>query len=166
MPKKLAAPAAAVLALALAVPAFAGGEHCSGSAKTTTASAAGSSCGSAKSASMAWSGAWLQRGEQGQIRVAELAPGGPAQRSGLRVGDVVLAVNGYDLSDAKQRAMCASSAECKVGNAVAYKVQRGNATKLVKVKLTRMPADAAETLARRGASFEPSLAAAVTSATY
>lgn len=148
MPKKLAASAAAVLALAVltALPALAGGDH----------------CGSAKSASKtAWAGAWLQRSAAGAVTVADVASGSPAAKAGLKKGDIVTAVNGYDLADSKDRAMCAAKAECSVGSAVTYTVQRGKATKSFKVKLESMPSDAASRYAHRDASFDPALAAIV-----
>jgi len=148
MLKKLAASAAAVLALAafVALPALAGGAH----------------CGSSKSASKtAWAGAWLQRSADGAVTVAEIAGGSPAAKAGLKKGDIVTAVNGYDLADSKDRAMCAAKAECNVGSAVTYTIQRGKATKSIKVKLESMPSDATARFAHRDASFDPALAAVV-----
>lgn len=158
MKKVLTASAVAALALAMSVPAFAGGSHCSGSASATAANA-GASCGSMKSA--AWAGAWLQRSESGTVTVAEVAKGSPAAKAGLKSGDVVLAVNGYDLSDSESRAMCAAKANCSVGSTVMWAVQRGTSTKNVKLKLEKMPANATERYASREASFDPSLAAVV-----
>ena len=61
----------------------------------------------------------------------------------------------------KDVAACASKAECSVGSTVAYTVQRGNATKSIKVKLEKMPADATARFAAKKASFDPALAAVV-----
>jgi S1-C subfamily serine protease len=160
MKKMLAASAAAVLVLAVAVPAFAGGDQCGGhKTSATTADAQGSCVG--KSMTTAWAGAWLQRSPSGKITVADVAKGSPAARSGLKSGDVVLAVNGYDLSNSEDRALCASKAECNVGCRVTYTVQRGRSTKAIKFKLERMPAHATERFASRQASFDPALAAVV-----
>lgn len=161
MKKMLTASAATVLALAVAIPAFAGGAHCSGGDKTSAATAdAKASCAS-KAKTTAWAGAWLQRSADGSLIVADVAKGSPAARSGLKTGDVVLAVNGYDLSDSEDRAMCASKAECKVGSTVTYTVQRGSMTKDVKFKLVRMPTTATERFASNQASFDPAIAAVV-----
>jgi S1-C subfamily serine protease len=147
MLKKLTASAAAVLALAafVAVPAFAGGAHCGEKSTSTTA----------------WAGAYLQRTPTGAVTVAEVAGGSPAAKAGLKKGDIVTAVNGYELADSKERAECASKAECNVGSSVTYTIQRGKSTKTVKVKLEQMPADAANRFANREASFDPALAAIV-----
>ena len=76
-------------------------------------------------------------------------------------GDIVLAVNGYRLSNDSERATCASKADCNVGSAVTYMVQRGNATKSLKFTLAKMPANANARFASRRANFDPALAAAV-----
>ena len=158
--KKITTSAAAVLALAMAVPAFAGGAHCSGAKSSAVTADAKEHCAS-KNANTAWAGAWLQRDEYGIVTVADIAKGSPAAKSGLKPGDVVLAVNGYDLSDSEARAMCASKAECTVGSTVTYTVQRGKSTKDLKLKLEKMPSNATERFPSRKAGFDPTLAAVV-----
>jgi C-terminal processing protease CtpA/Prc len=159
MKRMLTASAVAALALAMSVSAFAGGDHCSGGASTTAANTS-ASCTGMKSAG--WAGAWLHRSASGTVTVAEVAKGSPAAKAGLKSGDVVLAVNGYDLSDSEARAECASKASCKVGSTVTYAVQRGGkSTRNVKLKLEKMPANATERYASREASYDPALAAVV-----
>jgi C-terminal processing protease CtpA/Prc len=160
MKKTLTASALAVLVLAASVPAFAGGDHCSGSASSASAEY---SCAGHGAKSAAWAGAWLQRSGSGEVTVAEVAKGSPAAKAGLKSGDVVLAVNGYDLSNADSRAMCASKADCTVGSTVTYTVRHSGASKSknVKLKLEKMPSDATERFASRQANFEPMLAAVV-----
>jgi len=157
MKKMLAVSALGILALAVSAPAFAGGGHCSGSSASVDAG----SCSGHATKSAAWAGAWLQRSTSGTVTVAEVAKGSPAAKAGLKSGDVVLAVNGYDLSDREARATCASKADCNVGATVTYTVQRTGKTKNVKLKLEKMPADATERFASRQAGFEPALAAVV-----
>lgn len=164
MTRPIAASAAALLTLALAAPVFAcGGSH----AGKTEASAAsvGSSCSSHASAT-AWAGAWLQRDDQGRVTVAEVAKGSPAQKAGMRAGDVVTAVNGKSLSKACSSAQSASSTECKEGRSVTFTVQRGNSTRSLSMRLEKLPADAATRFASRRASFEPALASLVMPAAY
>ena len=103
----------------------------------------------------------MHRSSAGQVVVADVAKGSPAAKAGLKSGDVVLAVNGYNLANSKQAAMCASSAECKVGNTVSYTVQRGGSKKSIKFKLAEMPAEATARYAAHDASFDPALAAVV-----
>ena len=157
MKRMLATSAAAVLALVVAVPVFAGGDHC-GARMSATSADAKVSCASKATA---WTGAWLNRSTSGRMTVTEVAAGSPAARAGLKTGDVVLAVNGYDLSDNKDRALCASKADCNVGSAVTYTVQRAGATMAVKFKLEKLPANATARIASRKASFDPTFAAVV-----
>ena len=168
---KHAIPVVAALTLAFAVPAFAGA-NCGSKSKTSAAVAGADHCGSkgyaaavagadhcgSKGAAAAWAGAWLER-SNGAIRVAEVAKGSPAARSGLKAGDVVVAVNGYQVGAAKGE--CMTGEECKVGRSVAYTVQRGNSTKVMKLKLEKMPASATDRFANREASFDPALATLV-----
>lgn len=158
MKTKFAVPVVAALSLVLAAPALAGGDHCAGKTSAVTASNDKAHCAS-KSSSAAWAGAWLERSEAGALTVAAVAKGSPAARSGLKAGDVVVAVNGK-YTGAKSGA-CLSNSECAVGSAVAYTVQRGRSTKVLKVKLEKMPADATERFAHREASFDPTLASVV-----
>ena len=150
-------PVVAALALAVALPASACEGHNKSSA--TTASADGHSC-SGMSRSTAWAGAWLQRSGGGELTVVAVAEGSPAAKSGLRKGDIVLAVNGRSIAE-KSSHSCADGSACSVGSAFAYTVQRGKATKTVKVKLEKMPADATTRFASLEASYEPTLAAMV-----
>lgn len=148
-------PVVAALALAVAIPAAACDGHSKASA--SSASAAGYSCSGMHSA--AWAGAWMQRSSGGQLTVVAVAEGSPAARSGLRAGDVVLAVNGKSIAEGAGH--CAYGTACSVGSSFAYTVQRGKATKTVKVKLEKMPADATARFASKDASYEPMLAAMV-----
>ena len=145
-------PVVAALALAVALPAAA----CDGQSK---ASAKSASADGYKSHSKAWAGTWLQRASGGEVTVIAVAEGSPAAKSGLRAGDVVLAVNGQSVAEMSDH--CASGTACSVGSAFAYTVQRGKATKTVKVKLEKMPADATTRFASLEASYEPTLAAMV-----
>lgn len=154
---KHAIPVVAALTLAFAVPAFAGA-NCGSKSKTSAAVAGADHCGSKGASTAVWAGAWLER-SNGAVRVAEVAKGSPAARSGLKAGDVVVAVNGYKVGAAKGE--CLSSDECTVGRSVAYTVQRGRSTKVMKLKLEQMPASAADRFANREASFDPALATLV-----
>ena len=145
----------AALALAVAIPAAACDGHSKASA--SSASADGHSC-SGMSRSTAWAGAWMQRSSGGQLTVVAVAEGSPAARSGLRAGDIVLAVNGKGVAEGHA---CAYGTACSVGSSFAYTVQRGKATKTVKVRLEKMPVDATTRFASQEASYEPTLAAMV-----
>ncbi len=160
MKLRFAIPVVAALVLAGALPASACDQHSKGSTSATAAGAGMGTC-SGMSHSTAWAGAWLQRSSSGDLTVVAVAEGSPAARSGLRQGDVVLAVNGHDMSAAGSGQMCPHGTACTIGSSFAYTVQRGRSTKTVKVRLEKMPASATTRFAARDASFEPTLAAMV-----
>jgi S1-C subfamily serine protease len=145
MLKKLTAATAVVLALGFAAQAYAGGAYCSGKSASTAA----------------WCGACLQRSASGAVTVAAIAKGSPAERAGLKTGDIVTAVNGYRLADSRESSMCSAKGECSVGSTVTYTVLRGRSSQSLKVKLEKMPADAANRFANRDASYDATLAALV-----
>ena len=151
---KLVVPAVVALAIVASVPASA----CDGNKSTATASA--HSC-MGMSHSTAWSGAWLQRTPSGGLTVVAIAKGSPAARSGLQKGDVVVAVNGRDLSAVPSEHMCGDGTACAVGSSFAYTVQRGHSTKTIKVKLEKMPEEATMKFADVEPTYEPTLAAVV-----
>ncbi len=141
MRRKLIASFTAALLLGAATAALAGGDYCSHGASASAA---------------AWSGAWLQRSSSGDIRVADVAPHSAAAKAGLRAGDVVLAVNGHSLGEGH-----CTEGSCTVGSSVTYTVQRGHATRTVRVKLERMPQSASQRYANREATFDRTLATLV-----
>ena len=145
-----------VLMLALAVPALA----CSDKKTSATTASADHACCANKASAAVWAGAWLERAQNGAVRVADVAKNSPASRSGLKAGDVVLAVNGKQVGASKGECSLAHG-ECTLGSSVAYTVQRGRSTKVMKLKLEKMPATATERFADREASFDPALATLV-----
>jgi S1-C subfamily serine protease len=109
----------------------------------------------------AWTGAWLQRSASGELTVAAVAEGSPAARSGLRHGDVVVAVNGHETNAVCSVHSCPAGSVCAIGNSFTYTVQRGRSTRTVKVRLEKMPAEATTRFAAKEANYEPTLAAMV-----
>ena len=160
MKLRLVIPVLAAMVLAGALPASACDQAGKGKTSATSAGAGMGSC-SHMSRSTAWTGAWLQRSQSGELTVAAVAQGSPAARSGLRNGDVVVAVNGRETSAVCSAHSCPAGSVCAIGNSFTYTVQRGHATKLVKVRLEKMPAEATTRFATREASFDAALAAMV-----
>lgn len=65
-------------------------------------------------------GAWVRSGEQGETAVL---PGSPAFEAGLKDGDIILAVDGEDVSG--KRSLAGIIGDKKVGDRVTLKVARG-----------------------------------------
>ena len=154
---RLVVPVVAALTIAASLPASA----CNDKKNSATTASNGSHSYSDMSRSTAWSGAWLQRSAGGELTVAAVATGSPAARSGLRKGDVVLAVNGRELNAEKSGHTCADGSVCAIGSSFAYTVQRGRTTRVVKVKLEKLPSEATTRFAELEPSYEPTLAAMV-----
>ena len=81
--------------------------------------------------------------------VGEVTPGSPSQKAGMKTGDVITAVNGKKVSDARElRLMIGSMAP---GTRVQIEVNREGQRKMLDVELAEMPAAAAE----QGAEASP-----------
>lgn len=66
--------------------------------------------------------------------ICELSPDrGPAARAGIRVGDVVVGIDGFDSQDAS--ALGALQARARVGDTLSYELRRGDSTLVVPVVL-------------------------------
>jgi serine protease Do len=81
------------------------------------------------------------KGEPTGALVGEVAPNTPSQKAGIKTGDVITAVNGKKINDARElRLMIGSMAP---GTKVQIEVNREGQTKTFDVELAEMPASAA-----------------------
>ncbi len=71
-------------------------------------------------------------------QVSSLIPGGPADRGGLQIGDVIKSVNGKRITDPTQLSIVIS--QYQPGERVSVVVQRGGASRTVQVTLGIRPA--------------------------
>src|SRR5438045_801437 len=82
------------------------------------------------------------KGQLSGALVGEVTPKSPAEKAGIKTGDVITAVNGKKVSDARElRLMIGSMAP---GTRAQIEVNREGQTKTVDVELGEMPAGAAE----------------------
>jgi serine protease Do len=82
------------------------------------------------------------KGEPTGALVGEVVPNSPSQKAGIKTGDVITAVNGKKVSDARElRLMIGTMAP---GTKVQIEVNREGETKAFNVELAEMPAGAAE----------------------
>ena len=82
------------------------------------------------------------------VDVAQVVQGGPADQAGLQPGDVILKVNGKDVT--KDSEVIDAIRSTKPGATVSLEVWSGGVKKLVSVKTTERPADVGAVLQPQG----------------
>lgn len=128
----------ALLMVAVAVPAFAGGGKC----EAADAQACLNQMSTMKD--KGWVGLDLDKSDMTAIKVKGFTPGSPASKAGFQVGDVVVAINGASLTD--KEALMKAKGDWSVGQSVTYTVKRKNAEKQITAKLDKMPEDVFATM--------------------
>jgi serine protease Do len=89
------------------------------------------------------------KGQPTGALVSEVTPKSPSEKAGMKTGDVITAVNGKKISDAREvRLMIGSMAP---GTKVQIEVNREGQSKIINVELAEMPAGVAE----EGAEVSP-----------
>jgi len=81
--------------------------------------------------------------DQSGALVDDVAPGTPAEKAGLKSGDVIVAFNGKEVSDA--HSLILSVTECSPGSVATIKLLRNGHTNVVTVKLSGLPLEAEKT---------------------
>lgn len=85
-----------------------------------------------------WMGIEADKSDDGALKVIAVVPGGPAERAGIKVGDVLVSVNGIAFSDeAKVKEM--KKASLGIGSTAAYGVKRNGEAMTINVTLERIP---------------------------
>lgn len=139
---KTLTPLAALLAFALAAPAWAGGDKCREDAEKARATKAAHHDQATKAEAMrqaGWTGMEVERDEAGAYRVVRVDSATPAATAGVRVGDRVTAYQGIALSDANKEALHAAKKGRQVGARVAYTLERDGASREVVLTLAEVP---------------------------
>ena len=146
--KALLAPSAALLALVLAAPAWAGGESCKKDGehakahKTAHHDKAGHHDKTAKAEAIrqaGWSGFEAEKDAYGSYVVSRVDSGSPAAEAGVRVGDRLVAYQGIALTAENEKAVKAAKKDRKVGARVSYTLARGGAERAVTLTLAEVP---------------------------
>jgi serine protease Do len=70
-------------------------------------------------------------------RLTEVDEGAPAFKAGLKVGDLVTAVNGYDIAGWNDLRLVISG--LKPGTEATFAILRGNKTQLIRVPILERP---------------------------
>ncbi len=145
---------AAALALA-AAPVFAGGAECAKHEEASKAAYTGQEKGekhctmeasackaemTKEMSSRGWTGIDLdQKGTDTRWTITDVVAGGPAAVAGLQKGDILLALNGHDLTSGDEKAASTAWGETKPGDRVKYTVERAGREKVIAVTLARIP---------------------------
>ena len=75
------------------------------------------------------------------LQITDVKPDGPADKAGLKPGDVMVKLDDTDLKDAETGDLVKRVAAMRPGMVVAVAVRRGAEAKTIKVKLGPRPAD-------------------------
>lgn len=140
--KTLLAPCAALLALALAAPAWAGGENCRKDGEHARAHKTAHHDKAAKAEAIrqaGWSGFEAEKDAYGNYVVSRVDSGSPAAEAGVRVGDRLVAYQGIAMTAENKQAIKAAKKDRKVGARVSYTVARGDASRDVTLTLAEVP---------------------------
>jgi serine protease Do len=95
----------------------------------------------------------MKKGEKGGVQIDAVSPRTPASRAGLKSGDLILTVNGKEITDAAS--MQETMNKTKSGDEVTIKVKRGSDEKDIKVKLGSVPPDQSDFQNKMGTDVAP-----------
>lgn len=73
--------------------------------------------------------------------ITRVIPGSPAEKAGLRAGDILYAMNGIVFNDANKEKLYLAKKEMKPGTTVAYTILRGGVESRLNITLAAWPAD-------------------------
>jgi C-terminal processing protease CtpA/Prc len=130
----------AVAGLVFALPAIAGEGH-DHAEKTSKCNADAQAClnyFADNYKGRGWAGVSLEKTDDG-LSVAEVHPGTPAAQAGIKVGDVLLAINGMEADD--EGSWAGLKDKMVPGNELTYTVNRNGKNKDVSFTLAEMPMD-------------------------
>jgi C-terminal processing protease CtpA/Prc len=120
----------------VALPALAGeGEKCTASTQECLNYMAN------KMRNSGWVGVELDSSAEGALVVNKVIEGSPAEKAGIKPGDILFAVNGLEYNDANMQKLGEMKAASKPGDDVVWTVKRNGSSKELTITLARMPAD-------------------------
>ncbi len=82
---------------------------------------------------------WFKVDVNGGVIIAQIDPGSPADKAGLRPEDIIVAVNGVKIRNAEHLIQTLTNLDLKVGDVLEFTIIRDNKERRVKVKLERIP---------------------------
>jgi S1-C subfamily serine protease len=94
-----------------------------------------------KMAAKGWLGLDTEKNAGGGYVVRSVASGSPAEKSGFRAGDVLVALNGVRLGEDNKEALAKVKSNLGPGKEVNYTIQRSGAERTVTATLAPVPHD-------------------------
>jgi carboxyl-terminal processing protease len=132
--KRLGFVAVVVLMLAVAAPAVAGGKHkCTASADDCLNKM------SAKYQKTAWLGIETEETKGGHRAVSRVFEGSPAEKAGFKKGDILLALNGVEMTDENKDALKKVKHSLTAGSHATYVVKRQGGKVKLEAELGSVP---------------------------
>jgi S1-C subfamily serine protease len=92
-----------------------------------------------KYASAGWLGIDTDKSDKGVVTVKAVTGGSPAEAAGFETGDVLVAINGVEISEANKEALKAAKKTLVAGGEGRYTVLRHGAKKTLTAKLVAPP---------------------------
>jgi C-terminal processing protease CtpA/Prc len=77
----------------------------------------------------------------GGYAITRIIPGSPAEKAGLKTGDVLFALNGVRMAEDNHKAMKKAKKDWTPGQEITYTIKRGSEDREVQLTLAPMPAD-------------------------
>ncbi len=87
-----------------------------------------------------WAGVSLEKSDDG-LRVSEVHAGTPAAKAGVKVGDVLVAINGVEYNEANKEAMAGLEKLMVPGQEFTYTISRKDKNRDISFALAEMPMD-------------------------
>ena len=79
--------------------------------------------------------------DTGGYEITRIIPGSPAEESGLKAGDVLIALNGVAMGEENKDAYKKAKKDWSPGQEITYTIKRGGDDREVNLTLAPMPAD-------------------------
>lgn len=92
-----------------------------------------------KYANAGWLGIETDKSETGVVTIKAVTDGSPAEAAGFAAGDVLVAINGVEISEANKEALKAAKKSLVAGGEARYTVLRHGAKKQLTAKLVAPP---------------------------
>ncbi len=122
------------LATALSLPALAGHAKCTRSAEECAAHM------KEMFQTRGWAGMEKEYNEDGTITIRAVLPNSPAEKAGIKAGDLLVSMNGITLSKENEAKIEeAKETGMRIGDTVSFGVKRGKEIATIKVTLERIP---------------------------